>query len=124
MSKINIVLNSDVVFKSEDYEFADSDVVAVCMGATEKYRYDTNGNKTDSQMGWSYKVYVPARDMMISIGVENLTCAINAKKQGITEVKFINFRATFYVDRKGYIQLSCKADRAEKVVSDNERKAS
>ena len=110
----DFILNADTIFKTETYDFADTDISATCLGATKKYQYDAEGNKTDVQIGWTYKVYVAARDLMINVGVEDLDCAVDITKQGISLVNFINFRATFYVDRNGRLQLSCKADTAER----------
>lgn len=111
----DFILNADVIFKSDDYEFQDSDVTATCMGAKEKYLYSDEGVKTVTQCGWTYKVYVPARELLINVSVEDNKCAIDNRSSGLKQVKFTNFRATFYVNRKGFLDLSCKADKAELV---------
>ena len=111
----DFVLNADVIFKSDDYEFIDSDVIATCLDATEKYQYDKEGNKTDVQIGWNYEVRVPKRKLSIIISVENLKCAFDFDNDDVQKIKFTNFRATFYVNRNNFLELSCKADKAESV---------
>lgn len=113
----NFKLNAETIFDKEDYEIQDSDVIATCFGAKEKFLYSSDGKKTITQCGWTYKVYVQERDMMINISVEDNNCAIDPKQKGYSEVRFTNFWATFYVNSKGYLDLSCKADKAESVKS-------
>lgn len=108
-------LNANTIFDKEDYEFQDSDIVATCFGVKEKFLYSEDGVKTITQCGWTYKVYVQERDMMINISVEDNKCAIDPTKKGYNEIKFTNFWATFYVNKKGFLELSCKADKAELV---------
>lgn len=113
----DFVLNADVIFKTDDYDFVDSDIVATCMDATKKYRYDEKGNKTDVQVGWNYEVYVAKRKLVINISVEDLKCAYDFDDDELQQIKFTNFRATFYVNRNSFLELSCKADKAEKAGS-------
>lgn len=113
----DFVLNSDIIFQTEFYDL-NTNVVATCFGATKKYRYDEQGNKTDVQVGWSYEVYVPKRKLMLSVSVESLTCAFDLDNDEPQQVNFTNFRATFYVNRKGFLELSCKAEGAERVKND------
>ena len=113
----DFILNADMIFKTDDYELADSDVITSCIDASKRFRYDEKGNKTDVQTGWNYEVLVTRRKLIINIAVEDLTCAFDFYNEDIQEIKFTNFRATFYVNRKGFLELSCKADRAESVKS-------
>lgn len=113
----DFILNADVIFKSDDYVFQDSDIVATCLGVKEKFLYSEDGRKTITQIGWTYKVYVESRDLMINISVEDNKCAFDATKKGLREVKFTNFRATFYVNKNHFLELSCKADKAELVTN-------
>lgn len=111
----DFIIKADTIFETEEYDIADDDVTAVVLGAKEKFLYDDNGTKTITQIGWTYTVFVPARNMTISIAVEERDCAIDVKHDSLVKVVFTNFRATFYVDRDGHLQLSCKADSAKKV---------
>nr|WP_130789590.1 hypothetical protein [Lachnoclostridium pacaense] len=112
---IDFVLGADLVFSPEDSAFMDSDIIATCFGAREKFLYSDDGRKTITQIGWTYTVYVPERDLMINISVEDHQCAIDREIKSPQEVRFTNFRATFYVSRDKYLELSCKADKAELV---------
>ena len=114
---IDFVMGADLIFSPSDYDFADSDIVATCMGVKEKFLYSEDGKKTITQSGWTYKVYVPARDIVINVSVEGNKFAFDATQKGLKEVKFTNFRATFYVNRNNFLELSCKADKAELVTA-------
>lgn len=110
---IDFVIGAELMFSPEDAAFANSDVVATCFGAKEKFLYSDEGVKTITQTGWTYEVFVPERNLMINVSVEDNHCAIDKEKKGPSEVEFTNFRATFYVNRKGFLELSCKADKAK-----------
>lgn len=111
----DFAFGADTVFMQGNYGLENSEAIATVLGVAKRFKYDEQGHKTDIQIGWSYKTYVPNRDMMININVDELFCAIDAMEPGLTQVKFTGFSATFYVDRKGFLQLSCKAEKAERV---------
>lgn len=113
----DFVIGADLMFSPEDSAFMDSDAIAICMGAKEKYLYNKERVKTDTQVGWTYAVYVPERDLMINVSVDDKHCAIDREKKKPQEVRFTNFKATFYVNPKGFLDLSCKADKAELVTN-------
>lgn len=108
-------MKAATIFLTEEYDLLDDDVEAIVLGAKEKFLYDDNGTKTITQVGWTYTAFIPARNMTINIAVEERNCAIDVTRDSLVKVAFTNFRATFYVDRTGYLQLSCKADSAKKV---------
>ena len=108
-------LSANDIFTVGNWELTESVIDAAVLSAKKKYKYDEKGQKTEIQVGWSYKTYVPERNLIISVSVEDLACAIDTTASDIQQVKFSGFAATFYVDRKGFLQLSCKAEKAESV---------
>lgn len=97
-----------------------NDVVVTCLGVSPRFEY-VNGAKTSKQIGWGYKIYLPARNLILTVSVDDTICAF---KQEATlsprSVKFTNLTATFYVDGSGRLALSCKAEKAESVAIDEQ----
>ena len=116
---IDFAMNTNQMFKTE---YATNDVIATCFGVTQTYNYNKNGQRQGAK-GWSYKVYVPAREMIISIKVDDLTCAVDASQLLLApaQVKFTNFSAFFYVGKNSQLEISCKADSAEEVAVNYEQ---
>lgn len=94
--------------------------VFTCLNAELLFAYDEQGARV-GQKGYKYNVYIPARKLTLSVSVEDMHCAIDLTSDETTKVKFTNFRATFYVDKRSkFLQLSCKADAVEVVSYEKE----
>ena len=115
-------LNVVQVFNDASLDAVSNNVVATCLGVSPRFAY-ANGVKTSKQTGWGYKIYIPNRDLILTVAVNDLVCAVEQDANlSPVSVQFTNLIATFYVDNSGRLALSCKADKAESVI-DNERES-
>jgi len=88
-----------------------------CKAVYPMFDYDSNGAQKQ-QVGWSYQCLVKERNnASIFVKVRDMNCVIDQTRLvfGMVELHCNGFRGTWWVDKNGDIQLSCRADSVEVV---------
>lgn len=98
----------------------DDEGIFLCKAVYPYYDFGEDGKKGQTQAGWSYHCQVPARDnLSIFVKVNDMTCIVSDEelKKGPVKVQFSGFRGVWWVNKRGFQELSCKAEMAERVTS-------
>ena len=90
----------------------------VCKAAKPYFEYDSTAKKWSTrQIGWTYQCKVPQQEnAMVFVKVTDMNCVVTNKElaQGPVELTFMGFAGTWWLDKDGRFQLSCKAELAER----------
>lgn len=89
-----------------------------CKAIYPTFEYGQNGQKTQKQIGWSYQCTTPKRgNVSFFIKVPGMERVVSDAELtlGPVSMQFTGFRGVWWVNSKGFQELSCKADSAEKV---------
>ena len=98
-------------------ERGDDAGVLYCKAVYPLYEYDKSGKKTQNQVGWKYQCVVKERNnATVFVKVTDMNCIVTEAelKQGPVPLLFADFRGIWWVNAKGYLELSCKAELAER----------
>ena len=83
------------------------------------YEYDSNAKKfSTNQLGWTYQCTVEQQNnTTVFVKVNDMTRIVTDEElsQGPVALTFAGFKGTWWVDKDGDLQLSCKADIAERI---------
>lgn len=88
-----------------------------CKAIYPTFEYGQNGQKTQKQIGWSYQCTTPKRgNVSFFIKVHDMNRIISDAELtlGPVSVQFTGFRGVWWVNKKGFQELSCKAEAIEK----------
>jgi len=90
----------------------------LCTAVYPYYEYDANGQKAQTQTGWTYQCKVPARNnAVVLVKVNDMNCVVTEAelKLGPVPLYFADFKGTWWVNSNNFQELSCKAELAERV---------
>lgn len=99
-------------------ERGDDSGVLTCKAVKPYYEYDSNAGKfSNHQIGWSYQCTVEEQNSAtVFVKVNDMNRAVTDEElsQGPVALTFADFKGTWWIDKNGDLQLSCKAVVAER----------
>lgn len=99
-------------------ERGDDEGVFLCKAVYPYYEFDEAGKQTQKQAGWSYQCQIPARNnlsIFVKVNDMNRPVTDDDLKKGPVEIQFSGFRGVWWVNKRGFQELSCKAELIERV---------